>query len=98
MRMLDKLKRLITFCNAGELKVENEGAADACKDIVNYAIILAAYAAQWAPISHAGQLHDRASYRFFWQLLTRAHQTGRRLPKEIQLFFAEPGTPARHTP
>ena len=44
MRMLDKLKRLITFCNAGELKVENEGAADACKDIVNYAIILAAYA------------------------------------------------------
>jgi len=28
-------------------------------------IILAAQAAQWAPISHAGQLHDRASYRFF---------------------------------
>jgi citrate lyase subunit beta/citryl-CoA lyase len=53
------------------------------------AIILAAHAAQWAPISHAGQLHDRASYRFFWQLLERAHQTGRRLPKEIQLFFAE---------
>lgn len=43
MRMLDKLKRLVTFCNAGQLKVENEGAADACKDIVNYAIILAAY-------------------------------------------------------
>ena len=43
MRMLDKLKRLVTFCNAGELKVENEGASDACKDIVNYAIILAAY-------------------------------------------------------
>ena len=62
------------------------------------AIILAAHAAQWAPISHAGQLHDRASYRFFWQLLERAHQTGRRLPKELQLFFAEPGAPARHTP
>ena len=62
------------------------------------AIILAAHAAQWAPISHAGQLHDRASYRFFWQLLERAHQTGRRVPKEIQLFFAEPGTPARRTP
>jgi citrate lyase subunit beta/citryl-CoA lyase len=62
------------------------------------AIILAAHAADWAPISHAGQLHDRASYRFFWQLLERAHQTGRRLPKEIQLFFAEPSTPARHTP
>jgi citrate lyase subunit beta/citryl-CoA lyase len=59
------------------------------------AIILAAHAAQWAPISHAGQLHDRASYRFFWQLLERAHQTGRRLPQELQLFFVEPGTPAR---
>ena len=56
------------------------------------AIILAAHAAQWAPISHAGQLHDRASYRFFWQLLERAHQTGRRLPQEVQLFFVEPGT------
>ena len=61
------------------------------------AIILAAHAAQWAPISHAGQLHDRASYRFFWQLLERAHQTGRRLSKEIQLFFAESGASARHT-
>jgi citrate lyase subunit beta/citryl-CoA lyase len=51
-------------------------------------IILAAQTAKWAPISHAGQLHDRASYRFFWQLIERAHQTGRRLPQEIQLFFA----------
>ena len=51
-------------------------------------IILAAQAAQWAPISHAGQLHDRASYRFFWQLLERAHQTGRPLLGAIQAFFA----------
>jgi citrate lyase subunit beta/citryl-CoA lyase len=50
-------------------------------------IILAAHAAQWGPISQAGQLHDRASYRFFWQLIERAHQTGRRLPQEVQLFF-----------
>ena len=54
-------------------------------------IILAAQAAQWAPISHAGQLHDRASYRFFWQLLERAHQTGRPLPGAIQAFFAVTG-------
>ncbi|MEK7345276.1 MAG: aldolase/citrate lyase family protein [Pseudomonadota bacterium] len=59
------------------------------------AIILAAQAAQWAPISHAGQLHDRASYRFFWQLIERAHQTGRRLPQEIQLFFTGLGHKAR---
>ena len=51
-------------------------------------IIAAAYAADWAPISYAGQLHDRASYRFFWQLLERARQTGRHLPSDIQVFFA----------
>lgn len=50
-------------------------------------IILAAQAAEWAPISHGGQLHDRASYRFFWQLITRAHQTGQALPAEVQVFF-----------
>ncbi len=50
-------------------------------------IILAAQAAQWAPISHGGQLHDRASYRLFWQLIERAHRTGRRLPQEVQSFF-----------
>jgi citrate lyase subunit beta/citryl-CoA lyase len=50
-------------------------------------IIVAAHAAQWAPISHAGQLHDRASYRFFWQVLERAHQTGRVLPSALQTFF-----------
>ena len=57
-------------------------------------IILAAQAAQWAPISHAGQLHDRASYRFFWQLIERAHRTGCRLPCGIQLFFSGAGKPA----
>jgi len=50
-------------------------------------IIAAAHAAQWAPISHAGQLHDRASYRFFWQVLERAHQTGCSLPSATQTFF-----------
>jgi citrate lyase subunit beta / citryl-CoA lyase len=52
-------------------------------------IVLAAHAAQWAPISHQGQLHDRASYRFFWQVLERAHSTGCRLPAEVQLFFKD---------
>ncbi len=51
------------------------------------AIILAACAAQWAPISHAGQLHDRASYRFFWQVLERAHRTGQNLPTEIHTWM-----------
>jgi citrate lyase subunit beta/citryl-CoA lyase len=50
-------------------------------------IILAAQASDWAPISHAGQLHDRASYRFFWQLIERAHQTGRHLPAPVQALL-----------
>ncbi|WP_310626940.1 aldolase/citrate lyase family protein [Limnohabitans sp.] len=50
-------------------------------------IVLAAHAAQWAPIGYKGQLHDRASYRFFWQVLERAHSTGCSLPAEAQLFF-----------
>jgi citrate lyase subunit beta/citryl-CoA lyase len=52
------------------------------------AVLLAAQQAEWAPISHAGQLHDRASYRFFWHLLQRAQATGRKLPVEAQSFFA----------
>ena len=50
-------------------------------------IILAAHAAHWAPISHAAQLHDRASYRFFWQVLVRAHRTGQNLPTEIHSWM-----------
>ena len=55
-------------------------------------IIAAAARAGWAPISFQGQLHDRASYRYFWQVLERAHQTGRVLPSEAQGYFA----PAPH--
>jgi citrate lyase subunit beta / citryl-CoA lyase len=50
-------------------------------------IVAAAVEAQWAPISHRGHLHDRASYRYFWQVLERAHQTGCVLPANIQVFF-----------
>ncbi|MEY2677730.1 MAG: hypothetical protein RLZ00_422 [Pseudomonadota bacterium] len=64
-------------------------APDAAAIEVASEIVLAARAAQWAPISHQGQLHDRASYRFFWQVLERAHSTGRSLPAEVQLFFKD---------
>ena len=50
-------------------------------------IVLAGFNAQWAPISHQGHLHDRASYRFYWQVLERAHSTGRHLAKEVLRFF-----------
>ncbi|MBQ0931494.1 CoA ester lyase [Ideonella sp. 4Y16] len=55
-------------------------------------IIVAAQEADWAPIPHrhAGreQLHDRASFRYFWQVVQRAHRTGAALPADmVQRFF-----------
>ncbi len=50
-------------------------------------IIQAAQAARWAPIQHRDVLHDRASYRFFWHLLERAHATGQPLPAEARLAY-----------
>jgi citrate lyase subunit beta/citryl-CoA lyase len=52
-------------------------------------LIAAARSADWAPVSHGGQLHDRASYRFFWQVLERAFQTGRPLPDSMQSYFGD---------
>ena len=56
------------------------------------AIILAAAQAEWAPISHQGQLHDRASYRYHWQVLERAQQTGAALDAALARFFVPPPT------
>ncbi|MFT3814497.1 MAG: aldolase/citrate lyase family protein [Acidovorax sp.] len=50
-------------------------------------IIAAAADADWAPTSFEGKLHDRASYRYFWQVLERAHQTGRALPEAVRHWF-----------
>ncbi len=56
-------------------------------------IIAAAQAAHWAPIRHqvAGRdtLHDRASYRYFWQVLERAARTGQALPAEVRSAWFE---------
>ena len=50
-------------------------------------LLLAAERAEWAPISFDGSLYDRASYRHFWQVLERAHATGRVLPAEAARWF-----------
>ena len=54
-------------------------------------IITAAQAAQWAPIRHQDTLHDRASYRYFWQVIERAHRAsfsdGPQLPAELRLAW-----------
>ncbi|MBL8459930.1 MAG: CoA ester lyase [Zoogloea sp.] len=51
------------------------------------AILLAAQDAGWGPIQHAGKLHDRASYRYYWELLKRARATGMTLPAESAARF-----------
>ena len=53
-------------------------------------IIGAALAAHWAPIRHRDVLHDRASYRYFWQVIERARRTGQPLPTEVALAFFGP--------
>lgn len=39
LRMQDKLMRIKSFVNDGELKVAGESVDDACEDLVNYAIL-----------------------------------------------------------
>jgi citrate lyase subunit beta/citryl-CoA lyase len=45
-------------------------------------LIHEAQAANWAPIRHRDTLHDRASYRYFWQVIERARRTGQPIPAE----------------
>ena len=52
-------------------------------------ILIAAQDKDWGPIQHAGKLHDRASYRYYWALLERAHVTGMQISTEAKSrFFA----------
>ena len=58
-------------------------------------VIDAAQAAGWGPIRHRHNgrehLHDRASYRYFWQVLERAHRTSigghAQLPAEVRVRY-----------
>jgi citrate lyase subunit beta/citryl-CoA lyase len=54
-------------------------------------IVTAAQDANWAPIRHHSgaqeHLHDRASFRYYWQVLERAHRTAQPLPIEVKLRF-----------
>lgn len=50
-------------------------------------ILIAAQDANWGPIQFAGELHDRATYRYFWELIQRAHFSGDALSEETQQRF-----------
>jgi citrate lyase subunit beta/citryl-CoA lyase len=50
-------------------------------------ILLAAQRANWGPIQYHGELHDRATYRYFWELLQKANVTGVALPQQASEAF-----------
>lgn len=51
-------------------------------------ILIAAQDAAWGPIQYAGELHDRATYRYFWEVLQKARLTGVTISEEaLKRFF-----------
>lgn len=53
-------------------------------------ILVAAQDANWGPIQYKGELHDRATYRYFWAVLEKAKITGMIIPLEAsRRFFAD---------
>ena len=50
-------------------------------------ILLAAQKADWGPIQYDGELHDRATYRYFWEILQKAKLTNVAIPTEAQAAF-----------
>lgn len=50
-------------------------------------ILLAAQANNWGPIQHKGELHDRATYRYYWTLLKRAEKSGLKVPDAAKTAF-----------
>ena len=53
-------------------------------------ILLAAQQLAWGPIQYKGELYDRASYRYYWELLQKAKVTGVPLPHAAKAaFFAK---------
>jgi len=50
-------------------------------------ILLAAQQADWGPIQYEGELHDRATYRYFWEILQKARLTNVPISEESNKAF-----------
>src|SRR6185295_18824112 len=70
-------------CHAAA-KVPSHSVVTEFKQVKAIQVIGAAEAARWAPIRHRDTLHDRASYRYYWQVIERARRTRQPLPAEIE--------------
>jgi citrate lyase subunit beta/citryl-CoA lyase len=50
-------------------------------------ILITAQDMAWGPIQYEGELHDRATYRYFWEVLQKAKLTGVAISDEAQKRF-----------
>jgi citrate lyase subunit beta/citryl-CoA lyase len=65
------------------MRPDHDEVADASE------ILVSAQEASWGPIQYKKELHDRATYRYFWFLLKKAKATGMVLPEAAeQRFFS----------
>lgn len=72
----------------GQIRPILEAMAPEESEVSRAAGIIAEAARQeWAPISYEGHLHDRASYRYYWQVIERAMRTGRPVPASMRGYF-----------
>jgi citrate lyase subunit beta/citryl-CoA lyase len=77
--------RLFFLCE--KLKVRLMGHFQPEEKSFAVTILDKAASVDWAPLQHEGRLHDRASYRFYWQCLERAHRAGLSLPQAVRHWF-----------
>jgi citrate lyase subunit beta/citryl-CoA lyase len=75
----DQIPRILSGMRPSE-----EEVATACS------VLVAGQDAAWGPIRYQDELHDRASYRYFWQLLQRARAAGANVPSHAELRFFAP--------
>jgi citrate lyase subunit beta/citryl-CoA lyase len=50
-------------------------------------ILILAQDADWGPIQFKGELHDRATYRYFWEILQIAKLSGQKIPEDARKRF-----------
>jgi citrate lyase subunit beta/citryl-CoA lyase len=62
-------------------------APDAAEVEQAQSVLEAALRADWGPVNVGGVLHDRASYRYWWQVIERAHRTGRPLGSTMKALL-----------
>ena len=53
-------------------------------------ILIEAQKNDWGPIQYEGELHDRATYRYFWELVQRANVSGLPVPDAVKAWLTQP--------